>query len=474
MTPQDPIYSLPTNVGAAKLAYALANQLTVNISHMALGDGNGAPVNPTAAATALVREVHRAQLNQLYQHQDNPNWLVAELVLPAEVGGWTIREIGLYDVDGALIFVGNHAEQYKPIQSQGSDETKTIRMVILVSSVAAVTLKTDPSTVMATIKYVNDRTPAASAAAPGLVALATAAEVQAGTDAERAVTPAGLASRTATDARTGLVELATDAEVQAGTDTARAVTPAGLASRTATETRTGVVELATIAETQTGTDSQRAVTPLGLAARTATDTRTGLVELATDAEVQAGADTTRAITPAGLASRTATEARTGLVELATAAEATAGTDTARAVTPAGLRAFMSGQVCFHAYPSAGTALAANVNKKITYATELFDIGGCFANSRFTAPADGIYEFVAAVHFTSNGSSADNGGVELWVNGAVSRRIAESFGPRNQLSGESGPMLLTAGDYVEVYAWTDIACTTNPFGALSYFNGRRVG
>jgi hypothetical protein len=155
MTPQDPIYSLPTNVGAAKLAYAMANQLTVDISHMAIGDGNGVAVNPTAAWPALAREVHRAQLNQLYQHPDNPNWLVAELVLPAEVGGWTIREIALYDVDGDLIFIGNHAEQYKPVQSQGSDETKTIRMVILVSSTSAVTLKTDPTTVMATVDYVQ-------------------------------------------------------------------------------------------------------------------------------------------------------------------------------------------------------------------------------------------------------------------------------------------------------------------------------
>jgi len=164
MTPADQIYSLPTNTGAAKLAYAMANNLTVQISHMAIGDGNGAVVNPTAAAAALVREVHRAQLNQLYQHPENPNWLVAELVIPAEVGGWTIREIGLYDVDGDLIFVGNHAEQYKPVQSQGSDETKTVRMVILVSSVAAVTLKTDPTTVMATIKFVNDTMTAHGAA----------------------------------------------------------------------------------------------------------------------------------------------------------------------------------------------------------------------------------------------------------------------------------------------------------------------
>lgn len=155
MTPQDQIYSVPTTVGAAKLAYAMANELTVKISHMAIGDGNGQLVEPASNWPALAREVHRAQLNQLYQHPDNPNWLVAELVLPAEVGGWTIREIALYDVDGDLIFIGNHAEQYKPVQSQGSDETKTIRMVILVSDVATVTLKTDPTTVMATIDYVQ-------------------------------------------------------------------------------------------------------------------------------------------------------------------------------------------------------------------------------------------------------------------------------------------------------------------------------
>ena len=229
MTPADQIYSLPTNTGAAKLAYAMANNLTVQISHMAIGDGNGAVVNPTAAAPGLVREVHRAQLNQLYQHPDNPNWLVAELVIPAEVGGWTIREIGLYDVDGDLIFVGNHAEQYKPVQSQGSDETKTVRMVILVSSVAAVTLKTEPSTVMATIKFVNDTVAAAATEA-------TQAEAEAGVNNTRKMTPLrvfqAIAARvkSATDAIAGIVELATSAEVRAGTDTARAVTPAGLAA----------------------------------------------------------------------------------------------------------------------------------------------------------------------------------------------------------------------------------------------------
>jgi len=160
---------MPTNTGAAKLAYAMSTNQQVRISHMAIGDGGGAAVAPSAARSALVREVHRAQLNQLYQHPENANWLVAEIVLPPEVGGFTIRELMLYDADGDPIFNGNHPEQYKPIQSEGSEETKTIRMIILVSSVATVTLKTDPTTVLATIAYVDGKLATESEAKQGAV-----------------------------------------------------------------------------------------------------------------------------------------------------------------------------------------------------------------------------------------------------------------------------------------------------------------
>ena len=63
----------------------------------------------------------------------------------------------------------------------------------------------------------------------------------------------------------GIVELATAAEVQAGTDTTRAVHPAGLASLTATETRSGLIELATVAEAQAMSDAVRALSPARLA-----------------------------------------------------------------------------------------------------------------------------------------------------------------------------------------------------------------
>jgi len=64
----------------------------------------------------------------------------------------------------------------------------------------------------------------------------------------------------------GLVMLASAAEVQAGTDNTKAITPLGLASRTATETRTGIAEVATQSETNTGTDDERMVTPKKLKA----------------------------------------------------------------------------------------------------------------------------------------------------------------------------------------------------------------
>ncbi|NDV88805.1 DUF2793 domain-containing protein [Aurantimonas aggregata] len=98
----------------------------------------------------------------------------------------------------------------------------------------------------------------------------------------------------------GDVKLASNTDAQTGMDAEKALTPAALSSRTATETRTGLVELATAAEVVAGTDASRGITPASLLARTATETRIGLVELATPAETAAMADLGRAVTPGGL------------------------------------------------------------------------------------------------------------------------------------------------------------------------------
>ncbi|RVE10698.1 phage tail protein [Escherichia coli] len=150
-------YAVLTNVGAAKLANATALGVQVEITQMAVGDGNGALPTPNPAQTALVHELRRAPLNTLSIDPNNANQIIAEQVIPEDVGGWWIREIGLFDKDGDMIAVANCAETYKPQLQEGSGRVQVVRMILIVSSTAAVTLKIDPSVVLATRQYVDDQ-----------------------------------------------------------------------------------------------------------------------------------------------------------------------------------------------------------------------------------------------------------------------------------------------------------------------------
>ncbi|HHA1245659.1 TPA: phage tail protein, partial [Enterobacter roggenkampii] len=149
-------FALLTNIGAAKLANATALGAQVEITQMAVGDGNGVLPTPNPAQTALTHELRRAQLNMLTIDPVNTNQIIAEQVIPEDAGGWWIREIGLFDKDGDMIAVANCAETYKPQLQEGSGRVQVIRVILIVSSTEAVTLKIDPSVVLATRKYVDD------------------------------------------------------------------------------------------------------------------------------------------------------------------------------------------------------------------------------------------------------------------------------------------------------------------------------
>ncbi len=150
-------FALLTNIGAAKLANATALGTRLEITHMAVGDGSGTLPTPNPAQTKLVNEQRRAALNMLTIDPINTSQIIAEQVIPETEGGWWIREIGLLDKDGDLVAIANCAETYKPQLQEGSGRTQTIRMILIVSSTAAVTLKIDPSVVLATRKYADDK-----------------------------------------------------------------------------------------------------------------------------------------------------------------------------------------------------------------------------------------------------------------------------------------------------------------------------
>ncbi|EPA7874555.1 phage tail protein [Citrobacter freundii] len=149
--------ALLTNIGAVKLAKATALGTKVEITQLAVGDGNGVLPTPNPAQTALVHELRRAPLNMLTVDPANASQIIAEQVIPEDVGGWWIREIGLFDKDGDMVAIANCAETYKPQLQEGSGRVQVIRVILIVSCTEAVTLKIDPAVVLATRQYVDSQ-----------------------------------------------------------------------------------------------------------------------------------------------------------------------------------------------------------------------------------------------------------------------------------------------------------------------------
>ncbi|BEM40479.1 hypothetical protein SME10J_42060 [Serratia marcescens] len=187
-----------TTAGAAKIAAASAGGTQLKIVSMAVGDGNGTLPTPNPAQKKLVNEKYRAVLNGLTIDKALQNHILAEMIIPANVGGWWLREMGLYDEAGTLIAVSNMAESYKPKLEEGSGRTQTLRMILIVSSTEAIQVIAGGDTVLATKDYVTDAItahektrnhPDASTTAKGLVQLSSATT---STDETKASTPKAL------------------------------------------------------------------------------------------------------------------------------------------------------------------------------------------------------------------------------------------------------------------------------------------
>ncbi|MEP9184697.1 phage tail protein [Enterobacter ludwigii] len=281
-----------TKAGAIKLAAAtVPNGKKVNFTAMAVGDGGGTLPVPDPNQTKLVKEVWRHALNKISQDKKNKNYVVAELLIPPETGGFWMREMGLYDDTGTLIAVGNMAESYKPALAEGSGRAQTVRMVIMVSDIASVELTIDTSTVMATQDYVDDklaeheqsrRHPDATLTAKGFTQLSSATDsasesVAATPKAVKAAYDLASGKYTAQDATTarkGIVQLssATDSTSEVLAATPKAVKAAyDLASgkytaQDATTARKGIVQLSSATDS---TSEALAATPK--AVKTAND-----------------------------------------------------------------------------------------------------------------------------------------------------------------------------------------------------------
>jgi len=144
-----------TDVGQAKISSAIALGTTVQLSTVAVGDGNGADIVPDPTMIALVNQVWSGDITSSDVDPVNSNWIIVESYLTPEVGNFFVREIGIFDIDGDLIAIGNYPETYKPIITNGIAKDLYIKFVMEVSNSSAVSLLIDPAVVLATRAYVD-------------------------------------------------------------------------------------------------------------------------------------------------------------------------------------------------------------------------------------------------------------------------------------------------------------------------------
>lgn len=148
--------TIHTNYGLAKLAQAESTGTSINLTHMAVGDGNGNPVTPSPTQTQLVRERFRATINRVYQDANDPLRFTTELVIPASAGGFTLREVGVFDADGSLFAVGNLPDTYKPVDTEGAYSDTVVRLDFMVSNASTITLQIDPNVVVVTQQWISN------------------------------------------------------------------------------------------------------------------------------------------------------------------------------------------------------------------------------------------------------------------------------------------------------------------------------
>ncbi|ECE8800762.1 phage tail protein [Salmonella enterica subsp. enterica serovar Vinohrady] len=405
-------YTLLTDRGMAKIASALADKKQLHLQKMAVGDGGGQYYEPTASQTKLRYEVWRGEINTLTVAPNNPNWLIAELVLPEDVGGWYVREVGVFDDEGELIAIGKFPESYKPLLPGGCGKQVCIRLIMEVSNTTAVTLTVDPSIVLATRDYVDARLdehehstnhPDATLTQKGFTQLSNATDSD---DETKAATPKAVKAamaearnhthtwnqitgvpdgtltqkgivklNSATDS-TSTTEAATPSAVKAAMDKADAAAPASHTH--AWNQITGVPD---------GTLTQKGIVKLN----SATDS-TSTTEAATPSAVKAAMDKANAAAPAshihawgqitGVPDGTLTQK--GIVKLNNATDSTSTTE---AATPSAVKA---------AYDKASAAAPAN-HSHYQFFT---------ANGTFTVP-DGVTQVF--VEMLGGGGGGGGGG-----------------------------------------------------------------
>ena len=148
--------TIHTAYGLAKMSLAESDDTPITITHVVVGDGNGNDVTPDVNMTSLVRERFRAPIGRSYRDVNTPNMFTVEVTIPADEGGFTLREIGVLDSDGGLIVVGNLPTTYKPTPADGAYSDTVVRVSFMVSNADIVAITLDPNVTVVTQEWISN------------------------------------------------------------------------------------------------------------------------------------------------------------------------------------------------------------------------------------------------------------------------------------------------------------------------------
>ncbi|QEQ60268.1 phage tail protein [Haemophilus influenzae biotype aegyptius] len=151
-------FAILTDYGTRAIAHALSQGQPLQLTKFAVGDGNGKAVTPTANATALVHQTHIAPISAVSLDPRNNKQVIVELTIPENIGGFYIREMGVFDAQNKLIAYANCPESFKPTESSGSGKVQVLRMILKVESSSAVTLSIDNSVIFVTRQQMTPKT----------------------------------------------------------------------------------------------------------------------------------------------------------------------------------------------------------------------------------------------------------------------------------------------------------------------------
>lgn len=149
-------YTLLTNQGKNKIARSFTNNMTLELTSFAVGDGGDGYYDPDIKQEKLINETYRGNISRIYIDRNYENRLIVECAIPSNSGGYYIREIGIFEASGNLFAIGRIPESYKPVEEEGSTRDFYVKVVLEVENLEQRQLIIDSNVSIVSFDYLEN------------------------------------------------------------------------------------------------------------------------------------------------------------------------------------------------------------------------------------------------------------------------------------------------------------------------------